>query len=107
MHCELAVSLLKTVNNSLSPFYTSQPLEKNKLKMLLEISSLSAILGKECNSFSLLTACKHTSKMAFFKRKQLLAFYISVFTLFTQDCLLGNDISLQLRKRKYIEKWYS
>lgn len=90
-HCELAASLLKTANNSLSPFYTSQPLEKKKFKMLLELSSLSAILGKKkCNSFSLLTACKHTNKMAFFTVADILHFCF--YFIYRGVSLLGNDI---------------
>lgn len=53
--------------------------------MLLEISSLLAILGeKKATSFPY-SLHANTEKMAFFKRKELLTFYISDFTLFTED----------------------
>lgn len=102
-HCELAASLLKTANNSLSPFYTSQPLEKKKFKMLLELSSLSAILGKKMQLL-FPTHCMQTHK-----QNGLLYscwHFTFLFLLYLQRSQsIGKWHFRQLRKLKYIEKW--
>lgn len=102
-HTELTAFLLRIVNNSLP----IQPSEKSKLKMLLEIPLLLEIIWKKATPFPCLLHTNLQTKVASFKRKQLLTFYISVFILFTGHCLQGNDIFFQLRNRKYIEKEYS
>lgn len=86
-HTELTAFLLRIVNNSLLLFYTIQPPEKNKLKMLLEIPLLLAIMGKKATPFPCLLHTNLQIKAAFFKGKQLLTFYISVFILFTEHGL--------------------